>query len=266
MSWYMALELLSRVSYYVEMEAGEAWSRLKIGVIVPAYNEAATVAKVVQGIRQQLPESVVAVIDDGSSDDTPLVAKTAGAFVLRLPFNLGIGGAVQTGLKYAERSGFDVTVEIDADGQHDPGRLRLLVDMLVDSQTDMVIGSRFAGIRAYRASWLRLFGIRLFSLLIKLVTGARVYDSTSGYRAYNRRAVAFLARQYPADFPEPESIVMLLNAGFRIQEMPMDMNSRQGGQSVIGRHDLSWRAAYFVLSNAIAILVSGLKEKRVYVD
>lgn len=236
----------------------------KVCVIMPAFNEAATVGSVVKRVREHAPQADVVVVNDGSADATRAAARAAGASVITLPFNLGIGGAVQTGLKYAHRYNYDVMIELDADGQHDPAYISRLLDTWRESGADMVIGSRFITSTTYRSSWLRLIGIRIFSHLIKAVTGAWVYDSTSGYRAYNRRTLTYLAQQYPADFPEPESIVMLLNAGFRIQEMPMDMNHRQGGESVIGKSDFSWRGAYFVLSNAIAILVSGLKEKRHY--
>lgn len=237
----------------------------KVCIIMPAYNEAATVGSVSRRVRECAPSADIVVVNDGSMDKTREEARAAGALVINLPFNLGIGGAVQTGLKFAHRHNYDAAIEIDADGQHDPAYIPRLLATLLDSQADIVIGSRFVASGAYRSSWLRLLGIRIFSHLIKAVTGARIYDSTSGYRAYSRRTLAFLAKQYPADFPEPESIVMLLNAGFRIQEMPMDMNHRQGGESVVGKSDLSWRGAYFVMSNAIAILVSGLKEKRHYV-
>jgi len=236
----------------------------KVCVIMPANNEEASVGKVIRQVKQHAPLAQIVVIDDGSRDSTVQQARRAGARVITLPFNLGIGGAVQTGLKFADRGGFEVAVEIDADGQHDPAYIPQLVEAVLQPEIDMVIGSRFATQTLYRSSWLRLIGIRLFSQLIKLVTGARIYDSTSGYRAYHQRSLPFLAGRYPADFPEPESIVMLLNAGFRIQELPMAMNHRSSGQSVVGKSDLSWRGAYFVLSNAIAILVSGLKEKRRY--
>ena len=233
----------------------------RVCVIMPAFNESASVGRVIETVRDVLPEAHIVVIDDGSTDATARLAERAGAVVVSLPFNLGIGGAVQTGLKYADRGGFDAAVEIDADGQHDPAFAVRLVAAL-GREADMVIGSRFTAATKYRPGWLRLVGIRTFSFLIKLVTGKRVLDSTSGFRAYNQAALAFLAWRYPADFPEPESIVMLLNAGFKIQEISTVMQTRQAGESVIGRSDFSWRAAYFVLSNAIAILVSGLKEKR----
>lgn len=233
----------------------------RVCVIMPAYNEAASVARVIDTVRAALPGADIVVINDGSRDQTEQEARRAGALVLTLPFNLGIGGAIQTGLKYAHRQEYDVAVEIDSDGQHDPAYAPDLLAAL-DAGADMAIGSRFAAATAYQPGWLRLAGIRIFSGLIKLVTGKKILDSTSGFRAYNREAITFLARRYPADFPEPESIVMLLNAGFTVTEVSTTMHTRQAGESVIGKSDFSYRAAYFVLSNAIAILVSGLKEKR----
>jgi len=168
---------------------------------------------------------------------------------------------VQTGLKYAWRNEFEVAVEVDADGQHSPDFIPNLLANLDEKQADMVIGSRFLENTSYQSSWLRLFGIRLFSVLIRAVTGRRIYDSTSGFRAYSRRAIGFLSQRYPADFPEPESIVMLLNAGYKVAEAPTTMGQRVAGESVIGKTDFNWRAAYFVISNAIAILVSGLKKR-----
>ena len=234
----------------------------RVCVIMPAYNEAGSVGKVIAQVRQEAPGVDIVVINDGSRDETQAVAEQAGGNVLTLPFNLGIGGAVQTGLKWAYQKGYDVAVEVDADGQHDPAYISRLVETVVKEKIDMAIGSRFVIDTTYRSSWLRLIGIRIFSQLIKLVTGTKIYDSTSGYRAYSRNAIQFLSRRYPADFPEPESIVMLLNAGFSLKEVPVAMSHRWAGESVVGRSDVSSRAAYFVLSNAIAILVSSLKVKR----
>jgi glycosyltransferase involved in cell wall biosynthesis len=231
---------------------------------MPAFNEAGSIASVIRRAQRYAPAAQIVVVNDGSTDRTQQEAESAGALVLSLPFNLGIGGAVQTGLKYAHRYGYDIVVELDADGQHDPAYLEELVSEVSDGRADMVIGSRFVRATTYRSSWLRLAGIKIFSVLIKAVTGVRVFDSTSGYRAYSAAAVAFLSRRYPADFPEPESIVMLLRAGFRIREVPTSMNKRQAGESVMGKSDFSFRAAYFVLSNAIAILVGGLKRKERY--
>lgn len=230
--------------------------------ITPAYNEAESVQTVLTAIHRLVPQADRVVVNDGSSDATHEQAVAAGANVIDLTFNLGIGGAVQTGLKYAYRQGYDVALEIDADGQHDAASAPALLAALHEQGADMVIGSRFIRNTEYRSSVMRRFGIHLFSFLIKLVTGRRIYDSTSGFRAYSRRALKFLASRYPTDFPEPESIVMLLNAGFKIVEVPVEMKARVAGQSVVGRSDFSWRAGYFVVSNAIAILVSGLKPRQ----
>lgn len=233
---------------------------LSVCAVIPAYNEESSLAAVIRAVRQVLPAATIVVVNDGSIDATRDVAIREGVRVLDLPFNLGIGGAVQTGLKLGWREGYDVVVEIDADGQHDPTFAQKLVDALMAEKADLVIGSRFITSTAYRSSVLRRFGIHVFSFLIKLVTGRRIYDSTSGYRAYNRRALAFLSNRYPTDFPEPESIVMLLQHGFSIVEVPVEMGQRKTGQSVVG-HDVSFKAGYFVVSNAIAILVSSLKRK-----
>lgn len=233
---------------------------LSVCVVIPAYNEQSSIVSVIGTLQRVLPRATIVVINDGSSDATREVAIKAGARVLDLPFNLGIGSAVQTGLKFGWREGYDIVVEIDADGQHDPEFAPRLVDMLVEKKVDMVIGSRFIASTSYRSSVLRRFGIHVFSFLINLVTGRRIYDSTSGYRAYSRRALAFLSNRYPTDFPEPESIVMLLQHGFSVMEMPVEMSQRTAGQSVV-IHDVSFKAGYFVLSNAIAILVSSLKRR-----
>lgn len=238
-------------------------NNIRVCAIIPAYNEGTSIYTVVTEIRQWMPHADIVVMNDGSSDDTESQARRAGAVVLTLPFNLGIGGAVQTGLKYAYRNEYDVAIEIDADGQHDPQYAPQLVDTLMrTSEIHMVIGSRFVADTEYRSSKLRRFGIHTFSFLIKLVTGKRIYDSTSGYRAYDRRALKLLSKRYPADFPEPESIVMLLHNGCRITEVPVAMTQRQSGKSIVGR-DFSFRAAYFVVSNAIAIMMSSLKTKHV---
>ena len=229
-------------------------------IIIPAYNEAASVGRVVDQVRQVAPQAHLIVVNDASSDGTAAVAQQKGVPVLDLPINLGIGGAMQTGFKYAYRNGYDVAMQLDADGQHDPKFIPDLLRVLSEDRADMVIGSRFLQPVGYKASFLRLFGIRLFAWLIGLVTNKRIFDSTSGFRAYNRLALEFVARHYPSDFPEPESIVTMLRNGFRLQELPVVMSSRQAGQSSLGS-DLGFRAAYFLISNAIAIVMSGFKER-----
>src|SRR3989344_449889 len=227
-------------------------SHLRVCVLMPAFNEARSIGAVIGRVRQHAPRADIVVVNDGSTDQTRAEAEAAGALVLSLPFNLGIGGAVQTGLKFAQRNEYDIAVEVDSDGQHDPVHISRLVDLVASAEADMAIGSRFVGDTAYTSSWLRLLGIKIFSYLIWLVSGKEIFDSTSGFRAYGRKAISFLARRYPTDFPEPESIVMLLNAGFRIREVSMPMQERAFGQSVICCIDWAFRAGYFVLSQAIA--------------
>jgi len=237
-------------------------AKQRVCVIIPAYNEAETLPAVIGSVQSELPEADIVVMNDGSVDNTSAIAQSLGVTVLDLPINLGIGGAVQTGIKYAYRNDYDVALELDGDGQHDPSFASALVEKLQENNSDLVIGSRFVASSDYRSSPMRQFGIHLFSFLIKLVTAKRVYDSTSGFRAYNRRAMEYLSHDYPADFPEPESIVMLLSRGFRIIEVPVTMRERQGGVSVVAS-DVSWRAVYFVASNAIAIVLTGVTTRYV---
>ena len=227
----------------------------RVCAIIPAFNEEKTVGDVILAIRQQAPEVDVVVMNDGSHDATSKVAASHGATVLDLPINLGIGGAVQTGLKHAQRHGYDVAVEIDADGQHGPQHLSQLVQALAEHQADLVIGSRFVASTDYRSSVMRRFGIHTFSYLIKRMSGKRIYDSTSGFRAYGGAAITYFSQNYPADFPEPESIVMALAKGMKIVEVPVEMHERQAGESVV-RRDVSLKALYFVVSNAIAIVMT----------
>lgn len=224
---------------------------------MPAYNEAATLRGVLQAIRTYCPTADVVVVNDASTDATQTVAEAAGVRVLDLPINLGIGGAMQTGFRYAVRQGYNFAMQVDGDGQHDPRFIPDLLAPLMQNTADMVIGSRFLKPVGYTSSFVRLFGIRLFAYLIGLVTNKRIFDSTSGYRAYNRAVLEFAAQHYPSDFPEPESIVTFLRNGFRLQEVPVIMQRRARGASSVQ----VGRGTYFVLSNAIAILVSGLKRR-----
>ena len=235
--------------------AGNTKLKQRICAIIPAFNEEKTVGDVISAIQQQAPHVDIVVMNDGSRDTTSKVAGAHGATVLDLPINLGIGGAVQTGLKHAERQGYDVAVEIDADGQHGPQHLLQLVQALAEHEADLVIGSRFIASTDYRSSVMRRFGIHTFSYLIRRASGKRIYDSTSGFRAYGREAIDYFSHNYPADFPEPESIVMALAKGMNIVEVPVEMNERQAGESVV-RRDISLRALYFVVSNAIAIVMT----------
>src|SRR5208282_533979 len=180
--------------------------------IVPAHNEAEAIASTVEAVQLWAPDFDVVVVDDGSSDATAERAAAAGAAVLRLPFNLGIGGAMQSGYLYARENGYQVAVQVDGDGQHDPRHLHDLLERLrSDPQMQMVTGSRFLEPteEGYRSSATRRVGIRVFSTVISLITRQRVTDPTSGFRMTNRRGIELFARDYPQDYPEVEAILLM---------------------------------------------------------
>ena len=181
---------------------------LKRIAIVPAFNEEGSIARVVDEIRAFDPELDIVVVDDGSVDRTCAVARARGAHVVRLPFNLGIGGAVQAGFKYADEHAYDYMVQVDGDGQHDPAQLPAILDPVLAGEADMVVGSRFAAAGEYRAPPLRRLGIRIFARTVSWVVGQRVTDTTSGFQALNRRGIQLFAADYPHDYPEVEATVM----------------------------------------------------------
>ncbi len=200
-------------------------------IIIPAYCEGPVVGDVVREVRAVRPDADVVVIDDCSSDDTGAVARDAGAKVVRLSVNLGIGGAVQTGFKYAAELDYDAVVQVDGDGQHDPGELAKILDPLREGQADVVIGSRFVEKSDYRAPFARRVGIALFGIIAGSVMERRIADTTSGFRALGREAFHFLARNYPVDFPDAETLVLLHRAGFQLLEVPVSMRPRRSGTS-----------------------------------
>jgi len=232
-------------------------------IIIPAYNEEGSIASVISLIRKSIKNSDwrfhLLVVNDNSLDKTKEIAEQLGVSVLDLPFNLGIGGAVQTGLRYAQENGYDVALQIDADGQHNPRYIPKLLKKL-NKNVDMIIGSRYAEPTDYKSPFMRRLGNRVFSGLIQFTCGEKVYDTTSGYRIFNKKAISFLAKYYPADFPEPESIVKLLKNGFAIKEVPVEMNKRSGGKSSV----TPLKAIYFMLSISIAILTQSIRTKKLF--
>jgi glycosyltransferase involved in cell wall biosynthesis len=228
-------------------------------IVVPAYNEGATIAEVVGGIRREAPGWDVIVVDDGSTDDTGPRAESAGAAVVRLPFNLGIGGAVQTGFTYALDNGYRRMAQVDGDGQHDPRELpKLEAAMDADPGIDMVCGSRFVSEeRDYVAPISRRTGIHIFAFLLSRLVGQRVTDPTSGFRLYNRRAIRLFAADYPHDYPEVEAVLMLHHHSLRMREVPVRMFARGGGASSI----TSGKSAYYMVKVLLALFV-GLFRKR----
>ena len=212
-----------------------ALRELRRVAIVPAFNEEHTVPTVIDEIRAFDAGLDIVVIDDGSSDRTAEVAAAKGAHVLRLPFNLGIGGAVQTGFRYAYENGFDLAVRVDGDGQHDPAQLGKVVEPVLRGEADIVVGSRFAGESGdgYRSSRSRRVGIRILATVVSWIVGQRVTDPTSGFQALNRRGVTLFARDYPHDYPEVEATVMVFRHQLRLAEVPVAMRERARGKSSI---------------------------------
>jgi glycosyltransferase involved in cell wall biosynthesis len=224
--------------------------------IVPARNEAGAIAGVVQEIRAFDPGFDVVVVDDGSTDTTAQAAAAAGACVVRLPFNLGIGAAVQTGFKFALENDYDLAVRLDGDGQHDPGELPKLLEVLERGDADVVVGSRFVdGVAGHRGPRTRRVGIVFFARLVSALTRQRVTDTTSGFQALNRRGVAVFAVDYPHDYPEVEATVMVHKHRLRLAEVPVRMREREHGESSI----TMLRSVYYVLKVTLALLVAMLR-------
>jgi glycosyltransferase involved in cell wall biosynthesis len=233
----------------------------KVLVIIPAFNEAGAIAKTVREVFASGVALDVLVVDDGSLDDTALRARQEGALVVRLPFNLGIGGAVQTGYRYAKAHGYDVAVQVDGDGQHDPKYLSAVISPVVGGSADMVIGSRFMeGSHGFRSSAARRLGIGFFSFLIRLLTGVVVTDPTSGFRACGRRLIDVFAGFYPQDYPEPEAIVVAQRLGYKVREVPVAMRARETGVSSIS----FLKPVYYMIKVSGAILLHTLKDRKVY--
>jgi glycosyltransferase involved in cell wall biosynthesis len=222
--------------------------------IVPAYNEQENLSVVVGDLRHHFPEAAIAVVNDGSSDNTASVARSLGVHLLDLPCNIGIGGSVQTGLLFAARHGYDVAVQFDGDGQHCADQVETLL-ACVAAGNDVAIGSRFLGASTYRPPIGRRAGITALRWVNSLVLGRTITDSTSGFRAYGPAAIAFLAEEYPHDYPEPESVVTLCRSGFRVVEVPVAMLHRQGGQSSI----TAIRSIYYMLKVVLAIAVGATR-------
>ena len=202
-------------------------------VIIPAYNEEASLARVIASIHEAVPRADIVVINDGSHDRTAAVAEAAGAYVVTLPYNLGIGAAMQTGFLFARDGNYDYAVQVDGDGQHDPKEMGEILKPVLAGEADVVAGARYIEDRGYITPWLRRVGIVILATLISLIVKRRVTDPTSGFRASNRRSITYCAASYPADYPEPESVVEFARAGLNMKEVPVTMNPRYGGQSSI---------------------------------
>ncbi len=219
---------------------------------MPAFNEEANVGRVIDETRAVDPALDAVVVDDGSFDRTAEDARAHGATVVRLPFNLGIGGAVQTGFRFAFEHGYDLAVRLDGDGQHDPSQLERILAPVVAGEADIAVGSRFAGERdGYRSSRSRRIGIRLLAWVVSRIVGRRVTDTTSGFQALNHRAIELFAHDYPHDYPEVEATIMVSRHRLRSVEVPVSMRERGGGRSSI----TALRSVYYMVKVLLAIFV-----------
>ncbi|HEP2896588.1 TPA: glycosyltransferase family 2 protein [Streptococcus pyogenes] len=227
-------------------------------IIIPAYNESSNIVNTIRTIESDAPDFDYIIIDDCSTDNTLAICQKQGFNVISLPINLGIGGAVQTGYRYAQRCGYDVAVQVDGDGQHNPCYLEKMVEVLVQSSVNMVIGSRFITKEGFQSSFARRIGIKYFTWLIALLTGKKITDATSGLRLIDRSLIERFANHYPDDYPEPETVVDVLVSHFKVKEIPVVMNKRQGGVSSISLT----KSVYYMIKVTLAILVVRLKGNR----
>ncbi len=228
-------------------------------IIVPAYNEKDSIARVIEKLHAVSKEWDILVINDASTDNTAELARATGkASVADLPFNLGIGGGVQTGFRYARLRGYDFALQFDGDGQHSAEEIAKLLDIVRGGQADVAIGSRFSQKHdGFKSSAYRRIGIKIFEWYSYLLVRQRITDHTSGFRAYNRKAICFLADHYPTDYPEPEVVVLLGKNGFRIRETFTQMHERQGGVSSIPLT----KGPYYMIKVMLAMFMSSIRSK-----
>jgi glycosyltransferase involved in cell wall biosynthesis len=228
----------------------------RVVAVVPAFNEAGAIGRVVDEIHAFDPSFDVVVVDDGSTDETAAVAEASGASVVSLPFNVGIGGAVQAGFRYALAEGYEVAVRLDGDGQHDASELSKLLAPLEREEADLVIGSRFVDPGgSYRPPLARRIGIRVFARLVSLLGGQRVTDTTSGFLALDRVGIQLFAAEYPHDYPEVEATLVALRSGLRLSQVQVEMRERETGASSI----TFVRSLYYVVKVTLALLVASLR-------
>jgi len=230
----------------------------KILVIIPVYNESTRIAEVVRQVRETAPGYDVLVVDDGSTDETAYAARAAGALVVAHPFNLGYGGAIQTGYKYALRHGYDFLVQMDGDGQHDPSFIPQLLAPVLARETDFALGSRFLGVESYKPPLARRLGMVFFRWFVSVLISTSITDSTSGFQAFNRKVIRFFTTEvFPADYPDADMLLALHRANFRIREVPVRMYANGQGKSMHG----GWRPLYYIFKMVLSVFVTFLREK-----
>lgn len=225
-------------------------------IIIPAFNEEANIEKTVAAIQKDAKEFDYVIINDCSTDRTREICEEHGYNIVNLPINLGIGGAVQTGYKYAQKYGYDMAVQVDGDGQHDPEFLNEMAEYIEKNKVDMVIGSRFIEKKGFQSSAVRRMGIKFFSWLIRFLTGEVITDPTSGLRMVGRNVINIFARDYPKDYPEPESVVAVLRKKMIVKEIPVIMRERKGGVSSISPK----KSIYYMIKVTLAILIERIRK------
>lgn len=233
---------------------------MKVLLIIPAYNEEENILNTVKQIEEHSEEIDYIVINDGSTDKTEEILKNNNINHIKLVHNLGIGGAVQTGYKYACENGYDIAIQFDGDGQHDVKCVEKICKPLIDGQADMVIGTRYLDKSSseFQSTFMRRLGANIISICIKMFAGAKITDPTSGFRAANKKVIEEFAKEYPKEYPEPESTVSLLVNGYTVKEIPVSMNERTGGTSSIRL----WKTVDYMAKVVLAIIIDSISFRR----
>lgn len=233
---------------------------MNIMILIPAYNEEKNIRSVLNETKQNLPETHIVVVNDGSTDNTQkILEETKDITVLNHPFNIGIGGAILTGFHFFLRNNFDYLVRIDGDGQHVPSQAHNLLEPILEKKADVVIGSRFLEKKGYQSSFTRKGGIKLLYILSTFILKKKITDNTSGFKAYNREAVEQVVEDYPFDYPEPIEVYLITKKGLQIHEVPVTMRERQSGITSISILETYYYLIKVLLTIFINFLVGGKK-------
>lgn len=232
---------------------------MKVLIIIPAYNEEESIKNTITNLKKINNQVDYIIINDCSKDKTRQICEENNYNIINLPVNLGIGGAVQTGYRFAEENGYDVAIQMDADGQHDPKYIEEMVKE-IENGNDLVIGSRFIKKEGFQSTWIRRMGINLYSNIIKVFTHKVIKDTTSGYRAANKKIIKLFSGDYPVDYPEPETNALIAKNGFKVKEVPMEMKERDGGNSSI----TPIKSIYYAVKVGLAVMLACImKDKEV---
>ena len=235
-------------------------NQIKILLIIPAYNEAENIEKLVDRITDEYPQYDYLIVNDCSTDNTEQILKQRGYNYISLPVNLGIGGAVQSGYIYADVNNYDIAVQLDGDGQHDPAYVEKLIQPIIDGEADFTVGSRFIDKKGFQTSALRRLGINIIRFVIKMCCGVNATDTTSGFRASNKEVTRYFSKNYAHDYPEPEAIVAASLNNFRFKDVAVVMKEREAGVSSINAK----RSVYYMIKVSLALIVCrlGLRRKK----